>query len=136
MLPESIGKIESAVAGRRTGHCEAEAAGSPDPDTQPDPVRSAPTRRMCCFAVGRDLLAREIGGRKSYRLLGIGADQLGAPGGGDLLALADDGANRRDDLEAAIDDLHARLGSDALQSGRMFTASTVRSAMPHASAPG
>ena len=73
------------------------------------------------FAVGRDLLAREIGGRKSYRLLGIGADQLGAPGGGDLLALADDGANRRDDLEAAIDDLHARLGSDALQSGRMFT---------------
>ena len=73
------------------------------------------------FAVGRELLAREIGGRKSYRLLGIGADQLGAPGGGDLLALADEGTNRRDDLEAAIDDLHARLGADSLQSGRMFT---------------
>ena len=52
---------------------------------------------------------------------GIGADQLGAPGGGDLLALADEGTNRRDDLEAAIDDLHARLGADSLQSGRMFT---------------
>ena len=40
---------------------------------------------------------------------------------GARVTLADDGANRRDDLEAAIDDLHARLGSDALQSGRMFT---------------
>ena len=73
------------------------------------------------FTVGRELLAGEIDGRKSYRLLGIGTDQLGAPGGGDLLALADDDTSRRDDLEAAIDDLHARLGSDSLQSGRMFT---------------
>ena len=73
------------------------------------------------FAIGRELLAREIGGRKSYRLLGIGMDQLGPPGGGDLLALADDGTSRRDDLEAAIDDLHARLGTDSLQSGRLFT---------------
>ena len=73
------------------------------------------------FAVGRELLAREVDGRRSYRLLGIGTDQLGAPGGGDLLALADDDTSRRDNLEAAIDDLHARLGSDSLQSGRMFT---------------
>lgn len=73
------------------------------------------------FAVGRELLGREIGGHKSYRLLGIGADQLGPPGGADLLALADDGESRRDNLEAVIDDLHARLGQDALQSGRQFT---------------
>ena len=73
------------------------------------------------FTVGRELLGREIGGRKSYRLLGIGAEQLGPPGGGDLLSLVGEGESRRDDLEAAIDDLHARLGEDALQSGRQFT---------------
>ena len=73
------------------------------------------------FTVGRELLGREIGGHKSYRLLGIGADQLGPPGESDLLALADEGTSRRDNLEAAIDDLHARLGEDALQSGRQFT---------------
>ena len=73
------------------------------------------------FTVGRELLGREIGGRKAYRLLGIGADQLGPPGGADLLALADESGARRDSLEAAIDDLHARLGQDALQSGRQFT---------------
>ncbi len=59
------------------------------------------------FTVGRELLGREIGGHKSYRLLGIGADQLGPPGESDLLALADEGTSRRDNLEAAIDDLNA-----------------------------
>ena len=73
------------------------------------------------FAVGRDLLAREIGGKKRYRLLGIGADQLGPPQGGGLLDFADERGRRRDNLEAAIDDLHSRLGRDSLQSGRMFT---------------
>lgn len=72
------------------------------------------------FAVGRELLAREIDRRKSYRLLGIGTDQLGPPGGQSLLDIADDSGRRRDDLEAAIDDLHARMGRDSLQSGRMF----------------
>ena len=72
------------------------------------------------FAVGRELLSRETGGTRRYRLLGIGADQLGPPQGQALLDLeAADG--RRDDLEAAIDDLHARMGSDSLQTGRMFT---------------
>ena len=73
------------------------------------------------FAVGRELLAREIGSRKRYRLLGIGADQLGPPQGAGLLDLVDERERRRDDLEAAIDDLHSRLGRDLLQSGRMFT---------------
>ena len=72
------------------------------------------------FAVGRELLARETGRGRRYRLLGIGADQLGPPGGQSLLDIADEGGRRRDDLEAAIDDLHARMGRDSLQSGRMF----------------
>ena len=73
------------------------------------------------FTVGCELLGREIGSGQSYRLLGIGAEQLGPPGGGDLLSLVGEGESRQDDLEAAIDDLHARLGEDALQSGRQFT---------------
>ena len=72
------------------------------------------------FAVGRELLARETGKGRRYRLLGIGADQLGPPDGQGLLDIADEGGRRRDDLEAAIDDLHARMGRDSLQSGRMF----------------
>ena len=73
------------------------------------------------FAVGRDLLAREVGGNRRYRLLGIGADQLGPPAGQGLLDIVDEGGRRRDDLEVAIDDLHARMGRDSLQSGRMFS---------------
>jgi hypothetical protein len=38
-----------------------------------------------------------------------------------LLDIADEGERRRDDLEAAIDDLHARMGRESLQSGRMFS---------------
>ncbi|MEK9935610.1 MAG: DNA polymerase IV [Rhodobiaceae bacterium] len=73
------------------------------------------------FAIGRELLARETGPGRRYRLLGIGADQLGPPDGQSLLDIADEGGRRRDDLEAAIDDLHARMGRESLQSGRMFT---------------
>ena len=47
------------------------------------------------FAVGRELLAREIGGKKRYRLLGIGADQLGPPQGAGLLDLVDHAGARR-----------------------------------------
>ena len=72
------------------------------------------------FAVGRELLSRETGRNRRYRLLGIGADQLGPPAGQGLLDIADEGGRRRDDLEAAIDDLHARMGRDSLQSGRVF----------------
>ena len=46
-----------------------------------------------------------------YRLMGIGADQLGPPAGSSLLDLSDDTTLRRNNLEAAIDDLHNRLGT-------------------------
>ena len=72
------------------------------------------------FAVGRELLARETGQGQRYRLLGIGADQLGPPQGQGLLDIADENSRRRDDLEAAIDDLHARMGRGSLQTGRRF----------------
>ena len=72
------------------------------------------------FAVGRELLLREIGGNRRYRLIGIGADQLGPPQPGGLLEIADETAIRKNQLEAAIDDLHGRMGTGALQSGRQF----------------
>lgn len=73
------------------------------------------------FSVGRDLLAKELGPRKRYRLLGIGADALGLPSGASLLDLTDGIDAKRNNLEAAIDDLHDRLGDQTLQSGRIFT---------------
>ena len=85
--------------------------------TLPEPTDKA----HMLFDVGSALLARETGGRKRYRLMGIGADQLGPPAGGSLLDLSDDTTLRRNNLEAAIDDLHHRLGQDALQSGRVFS---------------
>ena len=85
--------------------------------TLPEPTDKA----HMLFEIGSLLLARETGGRKSYRLMGIGADQLGPPAGSSLLDLSDDTTLRRNNLEAAIDDLHHRLGRDALQSGRVFS---------------
>ena len=73
------------------------------------------------FEIGRRLLAGETGGKKRYRLLGIGAEQLGPPEGESLLDLAGGQDTRRDSLEAAIDDVEARLGKDAVQSGRVFS---------------
>ena len=73
------------------------------------------------FEIGRRLLAGETGGKKQYRLLGIGAEQLGPPEGESLLDLAGGQDTRRDSLEAAIDDVEARLGKDAVQSGRVFS---------------
>ena len=88
--------------------------------TLPEPTDKA----HMLFEIGSLLLAKETGGRKSYRLMGIGADQLGPPAGSSLLDLSDDTTLRRNNLEAAIDDLHHRLGRDALQSGRVFSRKT------------
>lgn len=88
--------------------------------TLPEPTDKA----HMLFEVGCGLLSREIGGRRKFRLMGIGTDQLGPPAGASLLDLSDDTATRRNNLEAAIDDLHHRLGEDALQSGRVFTRKT------------
>ena len=87
-------------------------------------------KALCLEALGRSEKAFSVAqeGGEIYpefvdlqQLLGIGADQLGPPQGAGLLDLVDERGRRRDDLEAAIDDLHSRLGRDSLQSGRMFT---------------
>ena len=81
--------------------------------TIPVPTQTAKT----LFAVGRELLAREIG--PPYRLIGIGiADLLEADSAsGDFFA-----GDERKALagEKTIDALRARFGADAVTSGRIF----------------
>ena len=89
--------------------------------TRSQTLSSRTDKAHMLFTVGRALLAGELGGKRRYRLLGIGAEQLGPPDGVSLLDLAGDTDARQDSLEAAIDDIHGRLGQDALQSGRVFT---------------
>jgi DNA polymerase-4 len=68
------------------------------------------------FAIGRELLAPEIG-RLKYRLIGIGVADLldGADGAGDLFA-GDETRARRS--ETAIDALRAKYGAGAVVSAR------------------
>jgi DNA polymerase-4 len=86
--------------------------------TIPVPTQTAKT----LFAVGRELLAREIG--PPYRLIGIGiADLVEAEAvGGDFFA----GDERRALAgEKTIDALRARFGADAVTSGRIFRAKSL-----------
>jgi len=77
-------------------------------------------RAHLLFSVARELLIREIGGTRRYRLLGFGVDQLGPPESANLLDFAGGDDERRNTLEAALDEVHQKLGDNALQTGRMF----------------
>ena len=68
------------------------------------------------FAVGRDLLAKEIDG-SMFRLIGIGMSGLSAPDGSDFADLLD---RRAAQAEHAVDQLRERFGSDAVVKGRGF----------------
>jgi DNA polymerase-4 len=83
--------------------------------TIPVPTQTAKT----LFAVGRELLAREIG--PPYRLIGIGmADLVEAnAASGDFFAGDEKKALAG---EKTIDALRARFGADAVTSGRIFRA--------------
>jgi DNA polymerase-4 len=76
------------------------------------------------FAVARELLAAEAGGR-DYRLIGAGlSDFVDAAEGLDLFA---DEERRARSSENAIDALRARFGADAVVSGRALKPSDKRS---------
>jgi len=78
------------------------------------------------FDIGRELLKNEVKKSRSYRLLGIGVDNLGDVGDVRLFDL-DGGANdKRNRLEAAVDQLHQKLGFDALRTGRQFSRAQAR----------
>jgi DNA polymerase IV len=68
------------------------------------------------FAVGRDLLVREIDGTM-FRLIGIGLSGLRPVDGSDLTDLID---RRTAQAEQAVDRLRERFGTDAVVKGRGF----------------
>ena len=73
------------------------------------------------FDIGRDLLISEVGNDNKFRLLGIGVNDLGAVYEARLFDLDGGEDNRRNRLEAAVDRLHIKMGSNVLRTGRQFT---------------
>jgi DNA polymerase-4 len=78
------------------------------------------------FDAATDVLRAEIGNGKSYRLLGVGVElseqdideSRDAPTS--LLDIVDDNRQKKNKLEAAIDQLHEKLGDDVLKTGRQL----------------
>jgi DNA polymerase-4 len=70
------------------------------------------------FTHGRILLEREVQKTRSWRLIGIGMDQLGDDGDADPFDLADPSRQRRQKLEQAVDHLRAKHGADTIIKGR------------------
>src|SRR5581483_10184747 len=68
------------------------------------------------FAVGRDLLAREINGTR-YRLLGIGVSALTEASAADPADLIDREATRRAAAERAVDRLRGKFGQQTVVRG-------------------
>ncbi len=71
------------------------------------------------FEIARTLLAREAGGAKKFRLIGIGAHPLAPAAAADQPDLADGAQTlRRAARQAAIDTLRDRFGAAAITRGR------------------
>lgn len=73
------------------------------------------------FDVGRELLMKEATGER-FRLIGIGASDLGTAEEADRGDLVDTGVAREATMERAIDKLRERFGRDAVQRGLVFGA--------------
>ena len=72
------------------------------------------------FDIGRKLLHPEVKKSNSYRLIGISVDNLGEPSEARLFDLEGGDDDKRNRLEAAVDQLHGKMGIDALRTGRQF----------------
>jgi DNA polymerase-4 len=86
--------------------------------------RSLPSRidkAYQLFDIGRDLLIQEVGNDNKFRLLGIGVNNLGKAYEARLFDIDGGEDNRRNRLEAAVDRLHIKMGSNVLRTGRQFT---------------
>ena len=73
------------------------------------------------FDVASQLLQKELASHLKWRLLGVGVDgfQSGAQTG-DFLTMMDETGQRKDKLERALDDMHAKFGGDVVFSGRQM----------------
>ncbi len=79
------------------------------------------------YDIGRDLLAAELDGTR-FRLIGIGASDLGPSEEADRGDLVDTGASRKATMERAIDALRERFGGAAVQRGLVFGARQAQAA--------
>jgi DNA polymerase IV len=77
------------------------------------------------FRTARMSLAHEVDGT-SYRLLGVGLNNLCAASECDPLDLVDRGADKRAAAERAIDKVRAKFGEEAVNKGRSFERPTRR----------
>ena len=73
------------------------------------------------FEFASQMLRKEAGSDRYWRLLGVGVDGFDlAPQNADFLTLMDEKGHRRDKLEKAMDDMHAKFGDDVIFSGRQM----------------
>ena len=76
------------------------------------------------FAAASQLLRPETGKGQSYRLLGVGVElderqrTTAEPVAASLLDLVDEGRKKKNNLEAAIDQIQEKLGQDMVKTGR------------------
>ena len=71
------------------------------------------------FAIGRELLAREVNGTR-YRLIGIGVSALAEADGADPADLIDRSAARKAAAERAVDRVRGKFGQAAMVRGLAF----------------
>lgn len=88
--------------------------------TRSQTLHSRTDKAHLLFARARKLLLAEVKPGRSFRLIGFGVDQLGAPDAPSLLDIEGGFSDRQNKLEAAMDQVQQKLGEDALQTGRMF----------------
>ncbi|GHD49518.1 DNA polymerase IV [Thalassobaculum fulvum] len=77
------------------------------------------------YRTADDLLAGEADGRK-FRLIGVGVSELSGEAFADPPDLAEPALDRRRRVEAAIDAVRAKLGSEAIVKGRGLRAGTLK----------
>jgi DNA polymerase-4 len=109
-------RLKSAGLAGRVVHLKLKTAGFRLVSRQlrlSDPTRLAETLYRACVP----LLRREATG-DWFRLIGIGIGQLQDDGDADPVDLADPDAARRRKVEAAIDEVRAKLGDGAIVKGR------------------
>ncbi len=81
-----------------------------------DPTRLADR----IFRAGHELLVKELGGQRRFRLMGIGVTDLCNADLADPPDLVDEAATRRAKAETAMDALRAKFGKDAVNIGMLF----------------
>ena len=88
--------------------------------TRSQTLQSRTDKAHLLFTAARKLLLGEVKPGRSFRLIGFGVDQLGAPDAPSLLDIEGGFSDRQNKLEAAMDQVQQKLGKNALQTGRMF----------------